>query len=315
MMGLAPARACLPGGRRHYQHGPIDLVIEAFGAAPEIALAYEQAWTRFAAVLGELAGELPALRQPLSSAGELRGPIAIAMGAACAVHEKIYLTPMAAVAGAVGDAVLAALTAGRKLTKAYVNNGGDIALYLAPGQALRAGIVVLEDRGPGETPGFGGQARIEASSGVRGIATSGWRGRSHSLGIADSVTVLAGDAAMADVCATLIANAVNCEDPAIRRAPASSLDADSDLGDRLVTTGVGRLARGKVERALAGGMKTAGEMKDRGFVADAVLTLQGSTRSLGAGEDLTIPDVAALPALAGPGMTGIERRVGSHDVS
>ena len=40
---------------------------------------------------------------------------------------------------------------------------------------------------------------------VRGVATSGWRGRSHSLGIADSVTVLAATAAMADAAATVIA--------------------------------------------------------------------------------------------------------------
>ena len=32
----------------------------------------------------------------------------------------------------------------------------------------------------------------------RGVATSGWRGRSHSLGIADSVTVVARNAAAAD---------------------------------------------------------------------------------------------------------------------
>ena len=42
----------------------------------------------------------------------------------------------------------------------------------------------------------------------RTVATSGWRGRSFSLGVADSVTVLAPTAALADAAATLIANAV-----------------------------------------------------------------------------------------------------------
>ncbi|WP_204349766.1 hypothetical protein, partial [Klebsiella pneumoniae] len=77
--------------------------------------------------------------------------------------------------------------------------------------------------------------------GIGGIATSGAQGRSFSLGIADSVTVLARDAASADAAATLIANAVDLDHPAIRRRPARNLDPDSDLGDRLVTVGVGDL--------------------------------------------------------------------------
>ena len=42
-----------------------------------------------------------------------------------------------------------------------------------------------------------GRFSVAASSPVRGIATSGWRGRSFSLGIADSVTVLATTASRA----------------------------------------------------------------------------------------------------------------------
>ena len=77
---------------------------------------------------------------------------------------------------------------------------------------------------------------------VRGIATSGWRGRSFSLGIADAVTVLADRAAMADAAATIIANAVDLPGhPGVVRVPARDLAPDSDLGDRLVTQGVGEL--------------------------------------------------------------------------
>ena len=279
-----PIQALLPGGRRHFQHGPIDLVIEAFGPPGEVAAAYNQAWARFETVLDELVGELPVLRQPT---GPLRGAIAMAMREACAAHVGVFVTPMAAVAGAVADAILAALTAGRRLGKAYVNNGGDIALHLAPGQALRAGIVTM-----GEAPGLDGAALIEAKTNVRGIATSGWRGRSFSLGIADSVTVLATDAAMADVCATLIANAVDIEDPAIRRAPACSLDPDSDLEDRLVTTGVGRLPIESIERALASGVDTARNMHGRGLITGALLSLQECSRSIGGGEEFVIPGMA-----------------------
>jgi uncharacterized protein len=224
---------------------------------------------------------------------------------ACTPHRDIFVTPMAAVAGAVADAVLVALTAGRRLQKAYVNNGGDIALHLEPGQALRAGIVTM-----GAIPELDGAALIDSRTNIRGIATSGWRGRSHSLGIADSVTVLAGNAAMADVCATLIANAVDIEDAAIRRAPASSLDPDSDLGARLVTLGVGRLPQESIARALANGANAARDMYGRGLITGALLGLREQVLSVGnnqarpgAEERFIIPGRAGLSP-----MDGIEAR-------
>jgi hypothetical protein len=45
MSGARSAR--LPDGRLHLQHGPIDLVIEAFGAPDEVVRAYDQATARF----------------------------------------------------------------------------------------------------------------------------------------------------------------------------------------------------------------------------------------------------------------------------
>ncbi|MEP1567151.1 MAG: UPF0280 family protein, partial [Nitratireductor sp.] len=60
-----PRIAWLPDGRRlHMQHGPIDLIVEAFGAPAERAAGYRQAAARFSTVLDELAGELGALRAP-----------------------------------------------------------------------------------------------------------------------------------------------------------------------------------------------------------------------------------------------------------
>ena len=57
---------------------------------------------------------------------------------------------MAAVAGAVAEAVLAAMTAAAPLTRAYVNDGGDIALHLTPGASLAIGVVrSLEKAVPG----------------------------------------------------------------------------------------------------------------------------------------------------------------------
>jgi uncharacterized protein len=274
-IGAPPIAAVLPDGRRrHFQHGPIDLVLEAFGERSEVQTAYDQAWGRFQTVLDELVAELPALRTSLDKGPVVTGPVAREMVRACAAHRGIFITPMAAVAGAVADAVLAAMTTNRRLDKAYVNNGGDIALFLAPGQALTTGLVTL-----GKRPAFDGFSRIEAASPVRGIATSGWRGRSFSMGIADSVTVLARTAAVADAAATLIANAVNIDDSAIRRAPATELAPDSDLGDRLVTVEVGPLPPEKVERALDRGAARASDMRRRGLIVDALLALQGNFRT------------------------------------
>ncbi|MEL0003793.1 MAG: UPF0280 family protein, partial [Rhodospirillales bacterium] len=110
----------------------------------------------------------------------------------------------------------------------------------------------------------------------RGIATSGWRGRSHSLGIADAVTVLATTAAKADAAATLIANAVNLPGhQSVQRKPASELYPDSDLGQRLVTTGVGPLTISETIEALERGRQNASIMLANGFIHAAALCLNG----------------------------------------
>jgi len=289
--GAPPLGAVLPGGnRRHFQHGPIDLVVEAFGPGHEVGRAYKQAWARFETVLGELVGELPVLRAPLKARGPaLKGATARRMAAACRLHGQVFVTPMAAVAGAVADEVLAALVAGRTLEKAYVNDGGDIALHLTPGAAFDAGMVSLAT-----APSAAGTIAIDHASPVRGIATSGWRGRSLSRGIADSVTVLARNAAEADVAATLIANAVDADHPRIERVPARELDPDSDLGERAVTVAVGVLPDASVIEALAAGAAAAEAMAADGRIVAAHLVLQGGTRTVGALaaalEDRTRPD-------------------------
>ncbi|MGH6886080.1 MAG: UPF0280 family protein, partial [Geminicoccales bacterium] len=129
--------ALLPDGRLRLGHGPIDLVIEAFGEADEVEAAYAQAWACFSGILGELVAELAVLRAPVGSGlPPVHGSAARRMAAAVWPHRQVFVTPMAAVAGAVADEVMAALTAGRTLERAYVNNGGDVALHLTPGQEI-----------------------------------------------------------------------------------------------------------------------------------------------------------------------------------
>ena len=283
MNGVNGARATRLGdGRLHCEHGPIDLMIEAWGEAGEVERAYAQARQRFEGILDELVAELPALRTPTGDAmPRFAGRVAQRMTAAVWPLREVFVTPMAAVAGGVADDMLAALVNGRRLTKAIVNNGGDIALHLATGESLSAGLVAdIAD------PALDAGATIDATSAVRGIATSGWRGRSQSLGIADAVTVLARSAAAADAAATLIANAVDTDHPSILRAPARSLREDSDLGDRLVAVEVPPLPRACIDQALAAGLACAERMRAQGFIDSALLVLQGQHRGLHAARSL-----------------------------
>ena len=277
MSGTAQARVLSDCGRLHLHHGPIDIIAEGFGAGAEIGRAYEQAATRFGDILGKLVAELDVLRAPVGSmAPRVRGPVARRMVRAVWPHRGDIVTPMAAVAGAVADEVLAAMTAGRDLSRAYVNNGGDIAFHLAPGHALTAGVVANAD-----APALDADVVLDHDMAVRGLATPGWRGRLLSLGIADAVTVLARDAATADAAATLIANAVDVDHPAVARAPANSLRDDTDLGGRLVTVAVGPLPPVAVATALEAGARVARSMRNHGLIAGAYLSLQGRVATLG----------------------------------
>jgi uncharacterized protein len=291
-MRSPPQQRRLADGRLHLHDGPIDLIIEAFGETSAVEDAYAAAWGRFATILDELCSELPLLRADRRLGQAPRGAVARRMAAAVApFRARRFLTPMAAVAGAVAEEVLEAMTTGRRLTRAYVNNGGDIALHLGPGATFSIGMVDRPDR-----PSLFGRAAIGAADGVHGVATSGWRGRSFSLGVADAVTVLAASAALADAAATLIANAVDIPGhPAIRRTPACDLDPQSDLGERRVTVAVGPLTTGEIDRALASGAAEAELWRDRGLIEAAALRLGDQTRLVGAaaGRDLGhIPTIA-----------------------
>ena len=267
---MSAVAARLADRRLHLQHGPIDLIVEAFGDEAEVEESYRQAIARFADILPTLVRELPMLRRPVGRAYPLlHGPVARRMADAVWPHRAVYITPMAAVAGAVADEMLQALVNGRALDKAYVNDGGDIAIHLSPGHELRAGIFAS---------GLDGVARLMHGQPARGIATSGWRGRSLSLGIADSATVLAKTGAAADAAATLIANAVNVDHPAIGRQAARLLDPDSDLGDLPVTVSVADLPDDAIAQALDTGVAEARRLRLLGLIEGAALSLRGQWR-------------------------------------
>jgi len=279
---MSAVAARFADGRLHLQHGPIDLIVEAFGAAEEVERAYAQAIDRFGDILPALVGELIVLRRPIGEAYPLlQGPVARRMAEAVWPHRTRYITPMAAVAGAVADEMLQALVRGRRLDKAYVNDGGDIAIHVTPGQSLRAGIFAQA---------LDGVALLTHERPVRGIATSGWGGRSFSLGVADSVTVLAATSASADAAATMIANEVNADHPAIERRPARALDPDSDLHELPVTVAVGDLPPGTVDAALDRGLAAARRLRLCGLIDSAALSLRGHWRIESGGTPLALSE-------------------------
>ncbi len=266
--------------RWHFQHGPIDLVISADGDAAALASAHAAAWQRFEQVLPELVQELPLLRQAVSSKATdcpLKGPVARRMWQACRPFATDFITPMAAVAGSVAQEIIACYQR-PGIARAWVNNGGDIAMHLTPGQSLMVGLYAdiarLDVAQLQDQLLLDGQFSVEAAMPVRGVATSGWRGRSFSMGIADSVTVLARTAAQADAAATVIANAVNVNDARVQRAPAASLKDDSDLGQRLVTINVPPLPPALVLQALQAGLATARALQSEGLIDSALLVCQ-----------------------------------------
>ncbi len=281
--------------RLHLQHGPIDLIISADGRPSEVHAAYAQAGRCFQGLLDRLAAQLPRLRQRLRHdcrLSEFDGDVARRMYKAAMPHVASQVTPMIAVAGAVADHVLEHMLIGRELDRVQVNNGGDIALHLAPGQKSRIGICPspMSSR-------YRDIVTLKASPSIGGVATSGWQGRSRSLGIADAVTVLAANAATADAAATLIANAIDLpESPKVLRAAASSLSPDSDLGDRLVTIDVQSLTRTEKNRALQAGVQCAQQMHAAGLLKAACLHLQGQSRVVGSLIDHLHPELESIGA-------------------
>jgi ApbE superfamily uncharacterized protein (UPF0280 family) len=279
---MSAVAALLADGRLHLQHGPIDCLCRAWGKPAEVDAAYAQAAAAFADILAELCVELPQLRRPLPSLPP-HGDIARAMHAACMPCAGGFITPMAAVAGSVADHVLATLLAGRQLDRCFVNNGGDIAFHLAPGTELVCGLI-----GDLANPTLDGHIRLRAEAKARGLATSGRAckghgGRSFSRGIADTVTVLASNAARADAAATVIANQVDLPGhPAIIRRSARSIDPDSDLGDIPITWELAALQPWEVDGALDAGLVAANGLLAAGLIEGAVLALRRRVAVCGA---------------------------------
>jgi len=178
------------------------------------------------------------------------------------------LTPLAAVAGAASD-VVADFLAHRGATKVIVDNGGDIALRLRAGEIVRVGVKTdIHAKSPAYV------IPINAGSGVGGVATSGFGGRSFTKGIASAATVLSANASLADAAATVVGNFTNVEDPGIARSRAEAIYPDTDIAGEWVTTRVGTLPIETVEEALQNGLDKARALCARGLIQGALIAVK-----------------------------------------
>ncbi|MBI5252097.1 MAG: FAD:protein FMN transferase [Desulfomonile tiedjei] len=179
------------------------------------------------------------------------------------------LTPMAAVAGTIADAVADFLEA-EGLTKIAVNNGGDVAVRVKHGEALVVGI-----RPDVQKNSLSHRIVVTHDMQIGGICTSGLGGRSLTRGIASAATVFAARASVADAAATAVANATYVPSAAVHRASAESIDPNTDLRCVDITVDVDELTPGEIERGLTGGIRRAENLVERGLIKGACVAVKG----------------------------------------
>lgn len=234
----------LPDGRVFVDYGPVSMVITARRQGSPIPALAEAAFPLIESSLAEISAALPILRQP-SGTGDfsgLEGLPRVMAEAVLAVGEET-LTPMAAVAGTVADAVADWIFA-RGADMVAVNNGGDVALRLGPGQQMRMGILPELDGKISQV------VTLRAEDGIGGVCTSGLGGRSLTRGIANAVTVFSGRCAAADACATHIANCSYVESPRVHTCLAGEIEPESDIAALRIVRQVEPLEEAEVRQGL-----------------------------------------------------------------
>ena len=214
----------LAGGAVMIECGPMRLVIDArVGkvAQPQQALRAADEAVRF---LEGVATARPFLgRDYRGFTPQITDPLALKMVASIQAVGDEDLTPMAAVAGTIADAVADFLFE-RGMTRVLVDNGGDVAIRCCDGEPVAVGI-----RPNVESKRIAQVMVLGPERTAWGIATSGLGGRSLTRGVLEAATVVAADASLADAAATAVANASYVEDSAVVQAPAEAIDPRTDI--------------------------------------------------------------------------------------
>ncbi|MDD3844882.1 MAG: hypothetical protein PHC90_00835 [Syntrophorhabdaceae bacterium] len=249
--------------------GPASLVITGEKRGVPFLFLREEIEELVRSILRDIRECLPILRQKayrIKNVSHLP-EVAKRMTEAVKLVDENNLTPMAAVAGAVADMVKEHF-AMQDLDLLTVNNGGDLSLFNKTGRPLRVGIGNIISGKP--TP------YVMILDGVHdlGMATSGFGGRSLTLGLADTVTAVAKTAVLADAAATHICNRTNVETDLAVREKARLIDPGTDIPEEDVTVAVGSLSPELVARALGCGLTAANALRERTIIEYAAIALK-----------------------------------------
>jgi ApbE superfamily uncharacterized protein (UPF0280 family) len=196
-------------------------------------------------------------------------PLAVKMIASVQAVGDADLTPMAAVAGTIADAVADFLFQ-RGMTRVLVDNGGDIAIRSSENEPIKVGIRLQPDR---QSVSHAVVLRPERTA--WGVATSGLGGRSLTRGVLEAATVVAGDASLADAAATAVANASYIADSAVVRKPAEAIDPHTDIAGLDVTVRVDPLAEKSKELAIDQALRRAEDLIEHRIILGAFVACQG----------------------------------------
>lgn len=256
------------------EYGPVSMTIRAeAGGAPCTRAAVAGAEAAVAN-LNALARFRPVAKRPIVAVEEKEAypEVLRRMIRAARLTGAEDVTPMVAVAGAMAEMVAeAAVAAGARTV--IVDNGGDIALVVEPGRTVRVGVAqdVTSKKVRLVVP-------VQATEGIGGICTSGLGGRSFTKGVATAAVAVGRSAAVADACATLLANSTLVDDPAVEQALAETIDPDTDIAGHLVTVRVGELPPQAVAVALEQGLRQGREFMARGLLVGVIVVVQGQIR-------------------------------------
>jgi ApbE superfamily uncharacterized protein (UPF0280 family) len=262
----------LSGGAVMVECGPMRLVIHAGVGRVAQPHAAVRAARESVVFLERLARARPLLGRGFhDTLARVSEPLALTMIASVEAVGDHDLTPMAAVAGTIADAVADFLVE-RGQTRVIVENGGDVAVRTVDGEAVTVGIrTEVGNARPAHV------VALDPGRSAWGVATSGVGGRSLTRGVVSAATVVAATASLADAAATAVANASRVADDAVARRAAEDLDPHTDIPGLSVTVSVGPLAEETRRRALAQSIRRAEDLVQRGVIFGAFAALQGDS--------------------------------------
>ena len=251
--------------------GPMRLVIRAWNKDQPLIEQARRAAEESIGYLERIARCRPQLSLPIPKIKKLpEDELALRMITSVRAIGDEDLTPMAAVAGTIADAVADWLFE-NGATRVIVDNGGDIAIRLAKDESAAVGV-----RPQVTSPLISHVIHLDSDRSAWGVTTSGIGGRSFTRGIASAVTVAATKAGMADAAATAIGNACFVEAEGVLQRPAADVDPNTDLKGVSITTKVGKLRPAKIAAALNSARKQAELLSQRNIIVGAFIALQNA---------------------------------------